>query len=73
MGQYVEPVFAMRLIEDHPEHSVSRLVGNRRRHGPLADLTPREPEVLSTIAEGLSNLSHRPRDGGARERDRCGT
>jgi len=86
MGQYVEPIFAMRLIEDHPEHSgylpkerifdvailidalrriddgdtvidpaiISRLVGNRRRHGPLADLT-REQEVLSMIADGLSN------------------
>jgi DNA-binding NarL/FixJ family response regulator len=87
LSQYVEPVFAMRLIEEHPERSgyllkervfdiailidalhriedgetvidptiVSRLVGNQRRHGPLAALTPREQEVLAMIAEGLSN------------------
>jgi DNA-binding NarL/FixJ family response regulator len=87
LSQYVEPVFAMRLIEDHPERSgyllkervfdvailidalhriaegetvidptiISRLVGNQRRHGPLAALTPREQEVLAMIAEGLSN------------------
>lgn len=87
LSQYVEPVFALRLIEDHPERSgyllkervfdvailvdalrridegdtvidptiVSRLVGSQRRRGPLASLTPREQEVLSMIAEGLSN------------------
>jgi DNA-binding NarL/FixJ family response regulator len=36
---------------------VSRLVGRRRRHDPLADLTPREREVLSLMAEGLSNAA----------------
>ena len=87
LSQYLEPVFAMRLIEDNPERSgyllkervfdvailldalrridegdtvvdpiiVSRLVGSRHRHGPLATLTPREQEVLAMVAEGLSN------------------
>lgn len=36
---------------------VSRLVGRRRREDPLADLTPREREVLELMAEGLSNLA----------------
>ncbi len=34
---------------------VSRLVGRRRKRDPLDDLTPREREVLSLMAEGLSN------------------
>jgi len=34
---------------------VSRLVGRRRRHDPLAELTTREREVLGLVAEGLSN------------------
>ncbi|MHB8060681.1 MAG: response regulator transcription factor [Gaiellaceae bacterium] len=34
---------------------VSRLVGRRRQRDPIADLTPREREVLSLMAEGLSN------------------
>jgi DNA-binding NarL/FixJ family response regulator len=34
---------------------VSQLVGRRRRDDPLADLTPREREVLSLMAEGRSN------------------
>jgi DNA-binding NarL/FixJ family response regulator len=34
---------------------VSRLVGRRRREDPLAELTPREREVLELVAEGLSN------------------
>ena len=87
LSQYVEPLFAMRLIEDHPERCgyllkervfdvsilvdairrigegdtvidptiVSRLVGSKHRHGPLAALTPREQEVLAMVAEGLSN------------------
>jgi len=87
LSQYIEPSYAMRLIEDHPEQVgyllkervfdaailvdalrriadgecvidptiVSRLVGRRRREDPLAVLTEREREVLSLVAEGLSN------------------
>jgi DNA-binding NarL/FixJ family response regulator len=87
LSQYVEPSYAMRLIEDQPEQVgyllkervfdiatvvdalrrivdgetvidptiVSRLVGRRRRDDPLAQLTEREREVLSLIAEGMSN------------------
>jgi DNA-binding NarL/FixJ family response regulator len=36
---------------------VARLVGRRRRRDPLVDLTDREREVLSLIAEGLSNAA----------------
>jgi DNA-binding NarL/FixJ family response regulator len=87
LSQYVEPTYAMRLIEDHPERVgyllkervfdvailvdalrriadaecvvdptiVSRLVGRRRRQDPLEALSEREREVLSLVAEGLSN------------------
>jgi DNA-binding NarL/FixJ family response regulator len=34
---------------------VSRLVGRRRADDPLAELTPREREVLELMAEGRSN------------------
>ncbi|MBA3429536.1 MAG: response regulator transcription factor [Actinobacteria bacterium] len=34
---------------------VARLVGHRRNAGPLAELTPRELEVLALMAEGHSN------------------
>jgi DNA-binding NarL/FixJ family response regulator len=34
---------------------VSRLVGRKRADDPLADLTPREREVLELIAQGRSN------------------
>jgi DNA-binding NarL/FixJ family response regulator len=34
---------------------VSRLVGRRRRQDPLEELTERAREVLSLVAEGLSN------------------
>jgi DNA-binding NarL/FixJ family response regulator len=34
---------------------VSQLVGRRRSDDPLAELTPREREVLSLMAEGRSN------------------
>jgi DNA-binding NarL/FixJ family response regulator/class 3 adenylate cyclase len=34
---------------------VSQLVGRRRAQGPLEELTPREREVLSLMAEGRSN------------------
>jgi DNA-binding NarL/FixJ family response regulator len=87
LSQYVEPTYAMRLLEEHPERVgyllkqrvfdvavlidalrrigdgetvidptiVSRLVGRQRRQDPLAELTQREREVLSLVAEGLSN------------------
>jgi DNA-binding NarL/FixJ family response regulator/class 3 adenylate cyclase len=34
---------------------VSQLIGRRRAHDPLAELTPREREVLELMAEGRSN------------------
>jgi DNA-binding NarL/FixJ family response regulator len=34
---------------------VSQLVGRRRRDDPIAELTPRETEVLELMAEGRSN------------------
>jgi DNA-binding NarL/FixJ family response regulator len=34
---------------------VARMVGRRRAADPLADLTPREREVLELMAQGLSN------------------
>jgi len=87
LSQYLEPSYAMRLLEEHPEkvgyllkervfnaavlvdavtriHEgetvvdptiVSTLFGRRRRHDPLATLSEREREVLSLVAEGLSN------------------
>jgi DNA-binding NarL/FixJ family response regulator len=87
LSQYVEPGYAMRLLEEHPEKIgyllkervfdvavlvdalrriddgesvidptiVSRLVGRQRREDPLAELTEREREVLSLVAEGMSN------------------
>ena len=36
---------------------VSRLVARQRARGPLDDLTERELEVLTLIAEGLSNTA----------------
>ena len=87
LSQYVEPRYAMRLVEEHPERVgyllkervfdvailvdalrrladgetvvdptiVSQLFGRRRRTDPLAELTEREREVLTLVAEGLSN------------------
>jgi DNA-binding NarL/FixJ family response regulator len=34
---------------------VALLLGRRRREDPLAELTPREREVLALMAEGRSN------------------
>ena len=34
---------------------VAQLLGRRRRHGPLDELTSRERETLALMAEGLSN------------------
>jgi DNA-binding NarL/FixJ family response regulator len=34
---------------------VARMLGRRTPHSPLADLTPREREVLAAMAEGKSN------------------
>ena len=36
---------------------VAQLLGRRRRSDPLADLTPREREVLALMAEGRSNTA----------------
>jgi DNA-binding NarL/FixJ family response regulator len=87
LSQYVEPSYALRLLEEQPERVgyllkeriydvailvdalrritdgetvidptiVTRLVRRRRRRDPLDELTDREREVLSLIAEGLSN------------------
>jgi len=86
LSHYLEPRYAMRLLEEHPQRAgyllkdrvsdvavladalrrigdgecvidptiVSRLVA-RRRAGPLEQLTEREREVLSLMAEGHSN------------------
>jgi DNA-binding NarL/FixJ family response regulator len=87
LSQYVEPSYALRLLEEHPERVgyllkqrifdgavlvdavrridegetvvdptiVARLFGRQRRQDPLTELTQREREVLSLVAEGLSN------------------
>ena len=87
LSQYVEPHYAMRLLEDHPERTgyllkerifdvanlidalrrladgetvvdptiVARLFARKRRADPLDQLTGREREVLTLVAEGLSN------------------
>ena len=87
LSQYVEPSYAIELLQDSAEGVgyllkdrvsnvaeftaavrrvaeggsaldptvVSQLVGRRRRDDPLADLTPREREVLELMAEGRSN------------------
>ena len=36
---------------------VARLLGRRRRHSPLDELTPRERQILALMAEGRSNLA----------------
>jgi DNA-binding NarL/FixJ family response regulator len=87
LSQYVEPHYAMRLLEEHPEGVgyllkervfdianlvdalrrladgetvvdptiVARLFARRRRTDPLDELSAREREVLTLLAEGMSN------------------
>ena len=87
LSSYVEPGYALRLLEDHPDGAgyllkervfegavlidalrrlmagecvvdptiVRQLVQRRRQPNPLDELTPREREVLSLLAEGHSN------------------
>ena len=89
LSQYVEPAYALQLLEDHPERVgyllkervsdgvilvdalrrltegetvidptiVSRLLGRYREADPLDELSAREREVLSLIAEGCSNAA----------------
>jgi len=87
LSQYIEPRYAMQLLEDHPERVgyllkervfdvanlidalrrladgetvvdptiVARLFARKRHTGPLDQLTQREHEALTLVAEGLSN------------------
>jgi serine/threonine-protein kinase len=87
LSQYLEPSYAVRLLQTHPEQVgyllkervfsasvlvdavhrvhdgetvvdpsiVSTLFGRKRRKDPLDALSAREREVLSLVAEGLSN------------------
>jgi DNA-binding NarL/FixJ family response regulator len=87
LSQYLEPDYALRLIEDRPEGVgylmkervgrvqqlidavqrvaagecvvdrtvVDELLARRRRVDPMAELTPREREVVALMAEGRSN------------------
>jgi serine/threonine-protein kinase len=87
LSQYIEPAYALRLLEGGDERVgyllkervfhpavlvdalrrvtegeivvdptiVARIMGRRRVVDPLAELSPREREVLTLVAEGLSN------------------
>ena len=49
---------------------VAQLLGRRDNRGPLAELTPRELEVLTLMAEGRSNTGIGARARDLRQRDR---
>jgi DNA-binding NarL/FixJ family response regulator len=53
LGEAVRRVAAGGLVVDPAV--VALLVGRRRKHSPLDDLTAREREVLEVMAEGRSN------------------
>jgi serine/threonine-protein kinase len=87
LSQYLEPGYALRLLEGGEERVgyllkervfhpavlvdalrrviegevvvdptiVARIMGRKRVHDPLAELSPREREVLALAAEGFSN------------------
>lgn len=87
LSQYIEAIWALRLVQEHPDGVgyllkervvdgamivdalrrvvdgetvvdptiVARLLGRKRPHDPLAELTDREREVLGLVAEGFSN------------------
>ncbi|CAN5484628.1 response regulator transcription factor [soil metagenome] len=87
LSQYLEPAYAMRLLEGNDERVgyllkervfhpavlvdalrrvtegetvvdptiVARILGRKRAHDPLAELSPRKREVLALVAEGMSN------------------
>jgi DNA-binding NarL/FixJ family response regulator len=50
-----ERVAAGEVVVDH--EVVRRLLARRRRRSPLADLTPRELDVLEVMAQGRSNAA----------------
>ena len=87
LSQYLEPAYALRLVEEKPEAVgylmkervgrvqqlldavqrvaagecvvdravVDELLARRRRADPIAELSPREQEIIALMAEGRSN------------------